>query len=311
MALWLVTGGAGFIGSHIVEELVRRGDHVRVLDNLTTGAEKNLACVADSVEFIVADIRDTDAVRCAMRGVDYVLHHAAIVSVPKSVSDPVTTHDVNVTGTLNVLLAARDANVKRFVLASSCSVYGDVNQLPLTEKCPTRPLSSYAASKLMGEVYCRTFHAVYGLPAVCLRYFNIYGARQNPNGDYAAVIPKFIHKMEAGRPPVIFGDGMQTRDFVHVSDVVRINLAVCESPQAVGQVFNVASGKETSLRELVNVLNSLYDAHLEPEFQPSRKGDILRSVGSSDLLADVTGLRVEMSLTAGLRRQVMQPAAFS
>ncbi|MCL5996872.1 MAG: SDR family oxidoreductase [Chloroflexi bacterium] len=302
MAFYLVTGGAGFIGSHLVAELLRRGERVRVLDNLSTGWQENLTAVGSDVDLVMGDIRDPDAIRRAVAGVDYVLHHAALVSVPQSMANPSATHDVNVTGTLNVLNAARESGVKRVVLASSCSVYGDSDALPLRETTPTRPLSPYAASKLAGEVYCQTFTAAYGLGTVALRYFNIYGARQNPNGDYAAVIPKFIARMTAGQAPIIFGDGQQTRDFVHVSDVVRANLLACQHPDAVGKVFNIASGRNVSLLDLVNELNTSLKTHYSPEFKPARPGDILHSSGDSGRIAALLGYRTSTSLSDGLVR---------
>ena len=302
MAQYLVTGGAGFIGSHIVEALVRRGQRVRVLDNLSTGRRENLANVIGSVELVVGDVGCLDQVRPAMSGVDYVLHEAALVSVPQSMADPQSTHEVNVTGTLNVLIAAREAAVGRVVLASSCAVYGDNDSLPLKETCTPRPLSPYAASKLIGETYCQTFFAAYGLPTVCLRYFNVFGARQNPNGDYAAVIPRFVGRMKTGQPPVIYGDGEQTRDFVYVADVVRANLAACKGPRAVGQVLNVASGQRIPLLQLVDTLNAALGTQLAPEFKPERKGDIRHSGGDGGRMAELLGLGVATSLAEGLKQ---------
>ncbi len=256
MSLFLVTGGAGFIGSHLVAELLQRNDQVRVLDNFATGKRSNVDLFGEAVrsgalEVYEADVRDAEAVRRAMKGVDYVLHLAAIVSVPLSMTDPQLTHAVNVDGTLNVLNAARHFDVKRVVLSSSCAVYGDNDDLPLKETSLTKPMSPYAATKLMGEIYCQTYQRAYGLPTSCLRYFNVYGLRQDPKGDYAAVIPKFIERMRAGQAPTIYGDGYQTRDFVHVNDVVRANLLACWRDEAIGQVFNVASGRGLSLVELV------------------------------------------------------------
>lgn len=303
MALYLVTGGAGFIGSHLVEALVQRGDQVRVLDNFSSGPRANLRhLVPDfrSLVVIEGDVRDADAVQMAMHEVDYVLHEAALVSVPQSMVDPQTAHAVNVTGTLNVLMAAREANVKRVVLASSCAVYGDNDDLPLRETSVTKPMSPYAASKLMGEVYGQLFYRAYGLPTTCLRYFNVYGPRQNPDGDYAAVIPKFAQRMKAGQPPIIYGDGSQTRDFVHVSDIVRANLLACNRDEAIGQIFNVASGCATSLLDLVEALNRLRAARLEPIFEPARAGDIRDSVGSSERIAAALGFKIETPLAIGL-----------
>lgn len=302
MSLYLVTGGAGFIGSHLVEALVRRGEQVRVLDDFSTGKPENLQAVQEQVEIIKGDIRAIDLVRQAMNKVDYVLHHAAIVSPPQSVADPLTTHAVNVSGTLNVLIAAREADVRRFVFASSCAVYGDNNELPLKETAAVRPLSPYAASKLAGEMYCLAFNAVYGLPTVCLRYFNVYGPRQNPNGEYAAVIPKFIARIKAGQPPVIYGDGLQTRDFVHVSDVVQANLLACERPEAIGQVFNIASKRQISLLDLVDIFSKLSERQLVPQFQPPRVGDVRHSVGDNARIAAILGFQAQTPLSEGLKQ---------
>lgn len=301
MSVYLVTGGAGFIGSHIVEELVRRGERVRVIDNLSTGRLENLAPLMRRIEMVEGDIRDLPTMRAAMKDVAYVLHEAAIVSVPRSIDDPMETHEVNTAGTLNALVAAREAGVKRLVLASSCAIYGDNDRLPLDEGETPRLLSPYAASKLAGENYCETFLASYALPTVALRYFNVFGARQNPKGDYAAVVPKFIARMRAGEPPIVFGDGEQTRDFVHVSNIVRANLAVCERPEAVGKVFNVASERRTSLLDLVATLNGLLGTDLAPIFQAERSGDIKHSVGSGARAARTLGFRVETQLAEGLR----------
>lgn len=306
MAHYLITGGAGFIGSHLVEALLKRGDQVRVLDNFSTGKRENLIPLTSNfqlptLEIIEGDIRDLDTVRRAMQGADYALHHAAIVSVPQSMADPAATHNVNVTGTLNVLMAARQASLKRLVFASSCSVYGDNGDLPLKEMALPRPLSPYAASKLAGEMYCQAFFAAYGLPAVCLRYFNIYGPRQNPNGDYAAVIPRFAERIKAGQPPVIYGDGQQTRDFVHVSDVVRANLLVCERKEAIGQVLNVASGRRVSLLELADTFNRLQGTRFAPQLEPERAGDIRHSAGAGERIATVLGFSPQTLLDDGLR----------
>jgi nucleoside-diphosphate-sugar epimerase len=224
--LYLVTGGAGFIGSNIAERLVQQGERVRVLDNFATGKRENIAPWLDRIELIEGDVRDPETVRRAMEGVEYVLHQAALPSVPRSVADPLTTHQVNATGTLNVLLAAREAGVKRLVYASSSSVYGNNPELPKREDMPTNPLSPYAVSKLAGEQYCRTFAQVYGLDTVCLRYFNVFGPRQDPASQYAAVVPKFVTAMLNGGQPVIYGDGTQSRDFTYVENVVEINLGV-------------------------------------------------------------------------------------
>lgn len=303
MATYLVTGGAGFIGSHIVDALLARGNRVRVLDNFSTGRRENLPIDVPALEIVEGDITDASTVQRAIRQVDYVLHEAALVSVTQSMSDPAAAHAVNVTGTLNVLMAARSAGVKRVVLASSCAVYGDSDDLPLKETGVSNPLSPYAASKRIGEVYCQTFYRAYGVPTVCLRYFNIYGPRQNPAGDYAAVIPKFATRMKAGQPPVIYGDGRQTRDFVHVSDVVRANLLACECDQAIGQILNVASAQRISLLEIVDVINILLGTRLQPKFEPARAGDIRHSLGDCERLMKL-GFRITMTLPAGLKQLI-------
>jgi nucleoside-diphosphate-sugar epimerase len=226
----LVTGGAGFIGSHIVRRLLAMGREVRVLDNLSTGHIENLSSVAHEIEFLQGDIRDIVAVREAMQGCDAVVHLAAVPSVPRSIADPATSHDANATGTLNVLMAARDAGVGRVVAASSSSIYGSNPELPKRESLQPLPISPYAVSKLAAESYCRSFFEVYGLETVALRYFNVFGPRQDPNSEYAAVIPKFIQSLRNGEPPVIFGDGEQSRDFTYVSNVVDANVAALETP---------------------------------------------------------------------------------
>jgi nucleoside-diphosphate-sugar epimerase len=308
MTHYLVTGGAGFIGSHLVEALLTHGEQVRVLDDFSTGKRENLELAASvtesrgSLDVIEGDVRDLDTVRQATAGVDLVVHLAAIVSVQQSMADPLATHAVNVTGTLNMLQAGREASVRRVVLASSCAVYGDNDDLPLQESATPRPLSPYAASKLAAEMYCQAFSLAYGLPTACLRYFNVYGPRQSPNGDYAAVIPKFAAWMKAGRPPLIYGDGQQTRDFVYVGDVVRATLLACAADGFDGQVFNVASGQRISLLEVVDTLNGLLGTSLPPEFEVERVGDVRHSAGDGGRLAALVGYRVETPLTEGLKR---------
>ncbi len=299
MATYLVTGGAGFIGSHTVEALVQRGDAVRVLDNFSTGRRANLDHLPH-VTVIEGDVRDAAAVREAIAGADDVIHLAAMVSVPQSMSDPNGAQAVNVTGTLNVLLAAREFHIKRVVLASSCAVYGDNDALPLSETAEARPLSPYAATKLMGEVYCQLFYRAYGIPTVCLRYFNIYGPRQDPASEYAAVIPRFVQCAQHGQAPIIYGDGLQTRDFVHVSDVARANLLVCERDAAIGQIFNIASGRDVSLMELMDTLNQVLGTSIVPTFAQPRAGDIRRSRGDAARIAAALRFRPVVSLAEGL-----------
>ena len=307
MSLFLVTGGAGFIGSHLVTDIIARGDDVRVLDNFSTGKREHVKLFCDNppsdrVTVSEGDVRDQALVEQLMEGVDYVLHLAAVVSVPQSMREPGLTNDINVNGTLNVLAAARKFNVKRVVFSSSCAVYGDNPQLPLSEQSVTQPLSPYAASKLIGEVYCQTYYRAYGLPTVCLRYFNIYGPRQDPNGDYAAVIPKFVQRLKAGQAPLVYGDGLQTRDFVYVSDVVRANLLACQHPQASGQVFNIASDQGTSLLDLADILSSLAPRSIRPQFAPARDGDIRHSRGDGTRAHTMLGFQPAIRLIEGLRQ---------
>lgn len=303
--MYLVTGGAGFIGSHLVNELVSRNQRVRVLDNFSSGRRDNLAPVLDRIEVVVGDIRDTATLKSALAGVDYVLHQAALASVTQSVADPLSTHAVNVTGTLNVLQAARDAGVSRVVFASSCAVYGNDPRLPKREDMAAAPLSPYAASKLAGEAYCQAFSEVYGLPTVALRYFNVFGPRQDPASPYSAVIPRFIAAALAGEPLTIFGDGRQSRDFVHVSNVVAANLLACTAPNAVGHVINVAAGRRYSLLDLVARLRTLLGPknvrvqHLAP-----RPGDVLHSSASLGQARRRLDYRPHVTFARGLRETI-------
>jgi len=273
----LVTGGAGFIGSHLAEELVRRGCDVRILDNFSTGKGENLASFRASIELVEGDIRDLRTCRAAVRGVDYVFHEAALASVPLSVEDPFQTNDINVGGTLNMLWAAKEGGVKRLVFASSTSIYGDNPDLPKREEMSGVPLSPYALSKWVGEKYCQSFSQVYGIPTVGLRYFNVYGPRQDPKSQYAAAIPIFITRMLAGARPVIYGDGEQTRDFVYVRDVVAANILAAETEGVSGRVFNIASGESYSVNALVRMINEVAGTSVEPEYAPERLGDIRHS----------------------------------
>lgn len=306
--MYLVTGGAGFIGSHIVDELVRRGEQVRVLDNFSTGKRENLAPATgrarDAVDVMQGDIQDWSAVQRAMQGVDYVLHEAALASVPQSIADPLHTNQVNVAGTLNVLLAARDANVKRVVLAGSCAVYGNNASLPLRETSALQPLSPYAASKLAGESYCQAFLQAYGLPTIVLRYFNVFGPRQDPTSEYSAVIPKFITALLRDRPPTIYGDGAQSRDFVSVANVVQANLLACEREQAIGQVINVGCGEQYTLLDLHGQLVDLTHKNLSPVFAPARTGEVKHSRAAIDTATQVLGYRPETTWREGLRQTV-------
>jgi UDP-glucose 4-epimerase len=277
MAKVLVTGGAGFIGSHLVEALLAKKHDVTVLDNLSSGRLSNLSAVKDKINFIKGDICDVNSVKKACEGKDVVFHLAAIASVPYSVQHPLEAHEVNITGTLKVLIAARDAKVKRFVFSSSAAVYGDEPSLPKTENSPLRPMTPYALSKLAGEQYALIFHKIYGMETVALRYFNVFGPRQDPSSPYSGVITKFVTALKSGKQPLIFGDGMQTRDFVFVSDVVQANLKAMTA-RAAGKVFNIATGVQVSIKEMLVHLNEILNVKIAPRFEPAQKGDILHSV---------------------------------
>lgn len=302
MAVYTVTGGAGFIGSHIVKRLAGEGHTVRVLDNFSTGKKKNLEGLPESVAIIEGDIRNRKTVYSAVQGADYVLHLAAQISVPVSVEDPIMNEEVNSSGTLNALLAARDNKVKRFVLSSSCAIYGDNRDLPLKETSLPSPLSPYAITKLAGEHYCKAFHELYGLPTVALRYMNVFGPGQRPDSAYAAVIPKFTHAIVNGLTPTVHGDGEQTRDFVFVENVVDANLFACRSDEAAGQVMNIGSGVEISLNRLLGMLEGLIGQKVSASYGPPRPGDIVRSVGDISLAGKLMGFECRIDFEEGLKR---------
>ncbi|RLC55839.1 MAG: LPS biosynthesis protein WbpP [Chloroflexota bacterium] len=304
MPFYLVTGGAGFIGSHIVAELVRRGERVRVFDNFSTGQEANLAPVRQAIELIRGDLRDLAAVRRAVSGVDYVLHQGALASVARSVDDPLASDTCNVVGTLNLLIAARDAGVRRVVYASSSSVYGDSPTLPKREDMKPAPKSPYAVSKLAGEHYCRAFTEVYGLETVSLRYFNVFGPRQDPTSQYAAVIPIFITALLRGKPPTVHGDGRQSRDFTYVTNNVQANLLAATAPGVAGQVFNVACGKRYTLLELLAILRDILSTDVTPVHTAPRPGDVRHSLADISKAQQALGYRVEVPFEEGLRRTV-------
>lgn len=305
MSRVLVTGGAGFIGSHLVDALVERGDRVVVVDNLFSGREENLAHVRDRIEFVRGDIRDLALMREVTRGCDFVLHEAALASVPLSVDDPETTTAVNVQGTLNVLMAAREAGARRVVFAASSAAYGEITITPQSEDLLPAPVSPYAASKVAGELYLRVFAEAYGLQTVSLRYFNVFGPRQNPRSHYAAVIPKFITAVLAGEAPVIFGTGRQSRDFIHVDNVVHANLLAMETPQVRGgSVFNVGSGEAYDLLTLLDVIADETGTRPEPVFAPPRAGDVMRTEASIDAISAALGYRVVVDFREGIRRTI-------
>jgi nucleoside-diphosphate-sugar epimerase len=301
----LVTGGAGFIGSNLVGALAGDGHPVRVLDDLSTGHKENLDGVAGNVEVVLGDVRDRALVRGALDGVEVVFHLAALPSVARSVADPRASHEVNVDGTLNVLLAAGDAGVRRLVYASSSSVYGDTPVLPKHEEMPVSPRSPYAAAKLAGEAYCRAFSHVYPLETVCLRFFNVFGPRQDPASQYAAVVPRFVTRMLAGRPAEVTGDGRQTRDFTFVANAVEAcRLAASAGPEAVGQAMNVGCADRISVLDLVGLINDLLGQRLDPVFTPARPGDVRDSQASTDKAKRLIGYRPLVPVREGMAATV-------
>ncbi len=304
MALYLVTGGAGFIGSHVVEELVRRGESVRVLDNLSTGHEENLAAVRGKIDFQIADIRDLESIRPLFREVDYVVHLAALASVARSMQDPVETTLVNLNGTLHVLLAARDAHVKRVVMAATAAAYGDHPALPHVETHLPQPLSPYALTKVAGEYYAGIFHRYFGLEVVALRYFNIFGPRQDPHSAYSGVLSSFILAYLTGVEPVVFGDGEQSRDFTYVANVVDATLRACQAPGAGGKVLNVGTGKSATLNQTLALLNAIFGVAVKPRYAPARAGDVRHSRADIALARATLGYEPRVPLEEGLRRTI-------
>jgi len=303
MANYLVTGGAGFIGSHLAEELARRGEHVRVVDNLSTGKRQNLAHVP-SVEFLEGDLADLDVARRAVQGIDYVLHQAAIPSVPRSVQDPITSNRANIDASLNVLVAARDAGVKRVVYAGSSSAYGNTPTLPKVETMATAPLSPYALQKLVAEQYCQMFTSLYGLETVTIRYFNVFGPRQDPSSPYSGVISLFISALCDARQPTIYGDGEHTRDFTYVANVVDGVLRACTSENASGEVINVATGGRISLNTLFKTIRELVRANLEPIYADPRPGDVKDSQADISKARRILGYQPTVSFEDGLAKTV-------
>lgn len=304
MSKYIITGGAGFIGSNIAAELVKRGEQVKVIDNLSTGYKKNLSAISGQVEFIKGDIRDLNLLEKEFRGFDFVLHQAALPSVPRSIADPILSNDHNINGTLNVLVAAREAGIKRVVYAASSSAYGDVAADFKVESMPANPLSPYALTKYAGEVYCRLFTKLYGLETVAIRYFNVFGPHQDPSSQYSAVIPKFINMMLDGRAPTIYGDGQQSRDFTYIANVVSANLLAAQAADGVGLVMNAACGQSVSLLELVTSLNSILGTNFEPEFKQDRLGDVKHSKASIGLAQEKIGYEPIVSFEAGLKETV-------
>src|SRR5512138_3825304 len=306
---YLVTGGAGFIGSHIAQALLEQGQDVCVLDNFSTGKRENIEELkrrfdGHRFEVLEGDLRDASRVAEAVRGMDILFHEAAFVSVPQSMDEPQNCFDVNVSGTSLLFDAARKAGVRRAVVASSAAVYGDADALPLVEETPLQPKSPYAVSKRVKEMYAELFTNSFGFEVAALRYFNVYGPRQRPDSIYAAAVPIFARRLLDGKPVTVFGDGGQTRDLINIHDVVRANLTAAEHPNAAGKVFNICTGVETRLLDLLDVMYELVPNAPQPEFAPPRPGDIYRSVGSPQKAADVMGFRAEVSLIDGLKETI-------
>jgi UDP-N-acetylglucosamine 4-epimerase len=302
----LITGGAGFIGSNLTEALLQKGHFVRVLDDFSTGKRENLIFdkAYPSLEIIEGDIRDLGTCQKAIKGTEYVFHQAALPSVQRSIEDPETSNAINVGGTLNILLAAREEKVKRVIYASSSSIYGDTPTLPKHEEMPSNPLSPYALQKYIGEQYCRLFYQLYGLDTISLRYFNIFGPKQGPNSIYSAVIPKFIDALLHGRAPIIFGDGKQSRDFTYIENVVQANLLAVSAEQLHGEAINIACGKRTSLNQLLNILKEILGSRQSPIHQEPRQGDVRHSLADIHKGKEVINYEPTIGVEVGLKKTV-------
>jgi nucleoside-diphosphate-sugar epimerase len=301
---YLVTGGAGFIGSHIVEFLVSQHQEVKVLDNFLTGQRENISPFLDDIELIEGDIRDLETCQRAIAGVNVVFHQAALPSVPRSIEDPLLTNDINIRGTLNLLVASKEEKVNKFVFASSSSVYGDDPHLPKKEELIGIPLSPYAVSKLVGEKYCQVFSRIHGLDTVCLRYFNIFGPRQDPHSQYAAVVPLFITKMLNEERPTIFGDGQQSRDFTFVQNVVKANMAAAESQESAGKAINIACGDRITVNALFERISHIFQTDISPVYDDPRPGDILHSFADISMAQKMLKYRPFVSFEEGLKRTI-------
>jgi len=304
MERFLVTGGAGFIGSNICRKLISQGCFVRVVDNLLTGKKSNLNTVIDKIEFIQADMGDEQVARSAMKGIDVVLHEGALPSVPRSVDDPALTHKHCVDATFTLLLAARDAGIKRFVYASSSSAYGDTPTLPKVETMPPQPLSPYAVGKLVGEYYCSVFYKVFGLETISLRYFNVFGPHQDPTSQYAAAIPAFVTAILKDQPPTVFGDGLQSRDFTYVDNVVEANLLAARVKQTAGEVVNIACGEAVTVNEVIDDINEVLGKNIKPKYEPSRPGDVKHSLADITLAQKIIGYKTKMTFRQGLQKAI-------
>jgi len=298
---YLITGGAGFIGSNIAEKVLSMGDEVRILDNFSTGREENLNLIKNDIDLIRGDLRDYETVKKAASGMDYVLHQGALPSVPRSIADPITTSDVNTGGTLNILKASLDAGVKRVVAASSSSIYGNSPTLPKVEDMPMNPMSPYAVAKMAAELYCRNFYHVYGLETVALRYFNVFGPKQDPTSKYSAVIPLFFDLMKSGKSPTIHGDGSQSRDFTNIANVVDANLKACTARGAAGEMFNIGYGENHTLLSLVENINHILGVSIEPIFGETRQGDVKHSLADISKARSILGYEPSVDFKEGLQ----------
>lgn len=301
MTKFLVTGGAGFIGSNICKELVSQGCFVRVVDNLLTGKKSNLASIIDKVDFIQADMGDAEVAQSAMKDIDVVLHQGALPSVPRSVDDPAATHRHCVNATFTLLLAARDAGVKRFVFAASSSAYGDTPTLPKVETMMPMPLSPYAAAKLVGEYYCSVFYQVFGLETISLRYFNVFGPNQDPASQYAAAIPAFVTAILKDKPPTVYGDGEQSRDFTYIDNVVEANLLAARAKQTKGEVINIACGEAITVNEIIALINELLGKNIKPIYTDPRPGDVKHSLADITLAEKLIGYKTKIPFKQGLQ----------
>lgn len=304
MANYLVTGGAGFIGSNLVRHLVQQNEDVRVVDDLSTGKKKNIIPYLDRVDFMEATLVDAKVCREAVRDMDYILHQAAIPSVPRSVNDPVRSNEANVTATVNLLTAAKDAGIKRFVYAASSSAYGDVEVSPKHEGLKPRPKSPYAVTKLAGEHYCRAFYECFGLETVALRYFNVFGPNQDPASQYSAVIPKFVTCIMNDEPPPVNGDGTQSRDFTYVDNNVKANILACTAPEAAGEMMNIACGGSVTLLQLIDYINEILGREIKPVFRAPRPGDVMHSMAAIQKAQQLLGYEPEISFREGLEKTI-------
>ena len=304
MRTYLITGGAGFIGSHIAEALVNKGERVKIIDNLSTGRIENIKSFIDKVKFIEGDIRDFDLLKKITKDVDIIFHEAALPSVPRSIDNPIASNANNIDGTLNVLYAAKLNNVHRVVYAASSSAYGNSEVLPKTESMKPNPLSPYAVTKYTGELYCKVFYNVYGLETISLRYFNVFGPRQDPNSQYSAVIPKFIKAYLTGKPPVIYGGGEQSRDFTYIDNVVRANLLEASAKETHGETVNIACGKRITVNQLAEIIRKEIGANLKPVHKSERPGDVRHSLADITLAKNLIGYEPVVDVYDGLRRTI-------